>query len=127
MIGVQSTRAKLGSTRKARTSDHIFILKTLIDKYCKAGKGKLYTCFVDFRKAFDSVLHSGLKLKLLRTEISSKFYSLISDMYSKSYSYIKIGKNLTSRFQNNLGVRQGDNLSANLFKIYLNDLPKIPF
>ena len=45
-------------------------------------------------------------------------------MYSKSYSYIKIGNNLTSRFQNNLGVRQGDNLSANLFKIYLNDLPK---
>ena len=49
-----------------RTSDHIFTLRTLIDKYVKQVlRGKLYTCFIDFRKAFDSIWHDGLLYKLL--------------------------------------------------------------
>jgi hypothetical protein len=38
-----------------RTTDHIFILKTLINKYLHKLKSKLYVCFVDFKKAFDSI------------------------------------------------------------------------
>ena len=42
-----------------RTSDHMFVLKTLIDKYVrctqKNGKNNLYICFIDLRKAFDNV------------------------------------------------------------------------
>ena len=38
------------------TADHIFSLKTLIDKYViYTSKGKLFSCFVDFKKAFDSI------------------------------------------------------------------------
>lgn len=43
-------------------------------------------------------------------------------MYSKSYSSVKLGDKLYGHFQTCSGVRQGDNLSPNLFKIYLNDL-----
>ena len=36
---------------KSRTSDHIFSLKTLINKYVhNTPKGKTYACFVDFKK-----------------------------------------------------------------------------
>ena len=42
----------------------VFILKTLINKYVYKCKKKLYVCFVDFKKAFDSVWRSALFLKL---------------------------------------------------------------
>ena len=50
---------QIGFTKKTRTSDHTFVLRTLIEKKCtKYYKGKLYTCFFDFRKAFDRVEHT---------------------------------------------------------------------
>ena len=47
-----------------KVTDHVFILKTLINKYVYKCKRKLYVCFVDFKKAFDSVWRSALFLKL---------------------------------------------------------------
>ena len=39
-----------------RTTDFTFAIRTLSDKYIThATKGKLYTCFIEFKKAFDSV------------------------------------------------------------------------
>ncbi len=37
------------------TTDQIFILKSLLNTYFNVKKSKLYRCFMDFRKAFDSV------------------------------------------------------------------------
>ena len=34
--------------------------RTLIDKYVNCHKTKVYACFVNFRKAFDSLWHDGL-------------------------------------------------------------------
>ena len=49
-----------GGFRKGyRTTDHIFILKTLINKYIYNCKKKLFVCFVDFRKAFDRCLETS--------------------------------------------------------------------
>ena len=44
-----------------RTSDHILVLKTIIDSY-KLHKKPLFACFIDFRKAYDSVWREGLFL-----------------------------------------------------------------
>lgn len=35
---------QIGFTKEARTADYMFILKTLIDKYCSKAVGKLYAC-----------------------------------------------------------------------------------
>ena len=45
-------KTQIGFTKHSRTSDHMFILKCLVDKYISVKGGKLYTCFVDFQKAF---------------------------------------------------------------------------
>jgi hypothetical protein len=47
-----------------RTTDSMFILKSLHDKYRYVKKTGLYTCFVDFSKAFDAVWRPGLLYKL---------------------------------------------------------------
>jgi hypothetical protein len=80
----------IGFTRKARTSDHMFILKCIIDQYCKTKDGRVFACFVDFQKAFDKVIHTGIKLKLLEIGVSSRFYNIIKNMYSYSTSCVKI-------------------------------------
>lgn len=115
--------SQIGFTKKARTSDHMFILKTIIDKYCNKKEGRVFACFVDFNKAFDTVIHQGIKLKLVNMGISSNFYNVIKSMYNLSKSCVRIGKSVTDFFHINVGVKQGDNLSPNLFKIFINDLP----
>ena len=45
---------KLVFQKNNRTSDHILTLKAVVNKCVADQKGKkLYTCFVDFQKAFD--------------------------------------------------------------------------
>ena len=77
-------KVQIGFTKNARTSDHMFVLKSLIDKYTNMKGGKLYACFVDFQKAFDSVIHPGLQVKLKELNINGKFYDIVSSLYSKS-------------------------------------------
>jgi hypothetical protein len=59
--GVSCNPSQIGFTKDSRPSDHMFVLKTLIDKYLHK-KEKLFACFVDFRKAFDTVAHTAIYL-----------------------------------------------------------------
>ena len=97
-------------------------LRTLIDKYVNCHQTKVYVCFVDFRKAFDSVWHDGLLYKLLKINIGGNFYNVINSLYSNSTSFVKIGNSQTRSFQYARGVRQGCILSPLLFNLYVNDL-----
>lgn len=63
--------------RNKRTSDHMFVLTSLIDKYTQSNSKTLHTCFIDFRKAFDKVWHLGLLYRLKINEISDRFYNVI--------------------------------------------------
>jgi hypothetical protein len=55
-------------------------LKTLIDKYINRKGGKQFACFIDLRKSFDTVIHAGIRYKLINYGISGKLYSIIKDM-----------------------------------------------
>ena len=71
------------------------------------------------------MLHSALLLKLAKLDIKGPFFDIIRSMYSENDFHIRIHDNLTGTFAPKLGVRQVDNLSPNLFKIFINDLPNI--
>ena len=117
---------QIGFCKGKRTSDHMFVLKTLIDKYTKQGQKRLYTCFIDFKKAFDKVWHLALFYKLRKLGLSDLFYNVIKDMYKSTSLCVKTDNyTLTENFPSDIGVRQGDNLSPTLFKLFINDLPKI--
>ena len=87
----------------------MFVLHTLIEKYTKQNTLKLFTCAIDFRKAFDSILHQVVFLNLQRIGINSPFNNIVKNMYADNIlRMIKIGQGLTDEFLSELGVRQGD-------------------
>ena len=92
-------RAQIGFMPKSRTTDHIFTLKTLSNKYVKDKKGgKLFACFVHFRKAYDSIWHKGLFHKLSINQVNGKSLNIIQRMYKNSSSAVKLGNRCTQLF-----------------------------
>ena len=67
------SKHQFGLRANHRTADSLFILKTLITKYVFNKKKKIYSCFVDLRKAFDTLWQSGLLYKLLTNNAGCKF------------------------------------------------------
>ena len=73
-----------------RTADSIFILKSLITKYLVKEKRKIFACFVDLRRAFDTVCHDELLYKLMENGIGLEKITVIKDMYKSCQSVVKI-------------------------------------
>ena len=87
-------------------------------------KKTLVTCFIDFKKAFDSVWRDALMLKLINYGIGGNFFLTVEDMYRNGYALIKTKGLLSEAVPSEVGVRQGDILSPNLFNLFINDLPE---
>ena len=115
-------KEQIGFRQGSRTTDHIFVMKTIIQSY-KLKRKPIYSCFIDLRKAFDSVWRNGLFYKLLRSGISTKLVKIITDLYNKTYNRVFVEGHLSNSFKSWVGTRQGCNLSPTIFNIYLNDLP----
>ncbi len=116
------SRSQIGFLPNYRTSDHIYTLHTLIEKHVHQDKGKIYACFIDFKKVFDSIWNQGLFYKLIESGIGGKTYDLIKSMYTESKCGVKINTKRTRYLSQERGVRQGCCLSPTLFNIYINEL-----
>ena len=66
------------------TVDAIFVLQSLINKALR-NKRRIYCCFVDYEKAFDSVNRFELWFKLLTLLYEEIFSQVIQSLYKQSY------------------------------------------
>ena len=104
-----------GGFRKDRsTVQQILTLRLLAEKAMDKGKN-LYNCFVDFRKAFDSVWHEGLWAILQRMGVSAKLVQVVQGLYQQSEMAVKIDGVLGEWIKPTVGSRQGDPTSPRLF------------
>ena len=116
---------EIGFRKGFRTVDHnMLTVKTLIDKYLSQNK-KLHLCFIDFKKAYDTVRRIGLLSKLQSYGISDKFINLLYSMYSKTKSRVPLQNGLTRAFPTIIGLKQGCNLSPILFNFFVHDINDI--
>ncbi len=99
-------------THDTHEYEHVYLKK----------EGEIFACFIDFKKAFDSIWHNGLFCKIIQSGIGGKIYNLIKNMYNQNKCAVKIGQQRTDYFSQQQGVRQGCCLSPTLFNIYINEL-----
>ena len=124
VIDKQLSNSQFGFRENHRTADSIFVLKSLINKYVHKGKGKIYTCFVDLKKAFDSVWRTALLYKLCKMGVGGSFYRVIKQQYINTKSTLKYKEYISDYFNISRGVKQGDSLSPTLFSIFINDITR---
>ena len=101
--------------------DHIFVMCTVLRNRKMLGK-ETFLCFIDYKKAFDSVDRNLLLYKLSSIGISGHMYKAISSLYSNPKSRVILQDYSTEYFDCPVGVKQGDCLSPTLFAIFINNL-----
>jgi hypothetical protein len=103
--------------------EQVFTLTELI-KLRRLNRKHTYACFIDIRKAYDTVWHAGLKLKLRQAGIHGPMYDALCSLYSGCESSVRLGGKLgyTDFFPIETGVRQGCILSPLLYSLFINDL-----
>lgn len=115
---------QFGFRRNSRTTDNLFILQQIIHRYF-GKKEKVFACFIDYEKAFDTVWQKGLIHKLSKIGVKGKFLEVVNSMYKNINSCVQLNNNSYSdTFHCNKGIMQGDSLSPLLFTTYMNDIPE---
>ena len=112
-----------GFRRSHSTIDHIFTLHSMISN-CLYGRrrSKFYVCFVDFKKAFDTINRDRLWEVLERHGVTNKMLEMIKAIYSKVTAVIRYGSEVSGEINCPLGVRQGCLLSPLLFTLLISEL-----
>ena len=104
-------------------ADNLFCLQSMVQKYITKPGGRFYVLYVDFKKAFDSLLHFKLFSNLADKGMNGKVLTVLISMYSKLRAHVKVeGNTITQQFNCNVGTRQGDLSSPIIFSLYINDL-----
>jgi len=75
-------QAQFGFSDKRSTVNCIFILHTIVQNVLH-NKSKLHCAFIDYEKAFDTVIHDALWIKLVKKGISCKMLKMIQAIYYK--------------------------------------------
>jgi hypothetical protein len=104
------------------TCDHILTLTTCIEKYVNVSKKRLYSCFVDYAKAFDTVCREALLYKLWKIGIQGKFFNCLKHMYTNSSAKVKLLNKLSEKIDVLCGTEQGHPMSPELFKCFVHQL-----
>lgn len=85
------------------------------------SKNKLFFCFVDYQKAFDTTNRLNIWYKNLKLRVDEKLFSVISFMYEDVKLYVE-QYNFKLVFKSDLGIFQGEITSPKLFPPILNDI-----
>ena len=93
----------------------------IIEKASEFQKN-IYSCFIDYAKAFDCVDHDNVWKILQEMGIPSHLTCLLRNLYAGQEATVRTGHGTTDRLQIGKGVRQGCVLSPCLFNLHAEDI-----
>ena len=96
----------------------ILLNRILAEKHIEHQRS-IYHNFIDFKKAFDRVWHTGLWDTMRKFQINEDITSCIETLYKNATSSVLLNNEIGEEFQTTVGVRQGCLLSPVLFNIFL--------
>ena len=104
-----------------RTTDAMFALRMLIEKY-REGQKELHCVFVDLEKAYDRVPREELWHCMRVSGVDEKYVRVVQDMYESSLTAVRCAVGLTKWFEVGVGLHQGSALSPFLFALLMDRL-----
>ena len=120
---VSSDDSQFGFVPGRGTTDAIFVVRQLQEKYLAANK-RLYMAFVDLEKAFDWVPRKVIWWALRKLGVEEWIVRLVQGMYANARSRVHVGEGYSEEFEVKVGVHQGSVLSPLLFIIVLEALSR---
>ena len=113
-------RGQAGFRQGYRTTDNMLILRCIMEKY---RSKHVFCCFVDFKKAFDTVSRQKLWDVLQNLGLHGDFLKCLQDMYSQDFARVFCGaEGLSDAFACCIGVKQGCPMSPNLFGLFIDNI-----
>ena len=110
-----------GFQKKLSCVSTVFSLQETIQYNIDQGSCT-YVAFLDIKKAFDTVWHHALLVKLYELGICGKVWRIICLLYESMLSAVYINRQQSNWFHVEQGVRQGGVLSTFLYLVYNDDL-----
>ena len=100
------TKSQAGFRAGYSTQDNIFILYSLIT-LSLSKKKKLFCCFIDFKKAFDTIWRARLWQKLINSNIHGQMFKIIFSFYDNIKSCVKSGHTFSDFFHLRYSCKTG--------------------
>lgn len=109
----KSTNCQYGfrAHRSTTCIDCIYLFHAIIANTL-SRKEKLYTSFVEYRKAFNSFDRRFMLKKLVNSDVSTKMVNATKAMYNTVKLCVKYNNKVSHFFNSNEGVKQGHPMST---------------
>jgi hypothetical protein len=101
------------------TTNVIFLIRQLIERYREQKKDQNMV-FIDLEKAYD-VPRNVMWWALQKYKVSTKYITLIKDMYDNVVTSVRTSDGDTNGFPINIGLHQGSTLSPYLFTLMMDE------
>jgi hypothetical protein len=101
----------------------IFLIRQLMER-CREQKKELHMVFIDLEKACDKVPRNVMWWALQKHKVSTKYITLIKDMYDNVVISVRTSDGNTNDFPINIGLHQELTLSPYLFALVMNDITR---
>jgi hypothetical protein len=120
---INVTENQFGFMPGRSTMEAIFLIRQLMER-CREQKKDLYMIFIDVEKAYDKVSRNDMWWALQKHKVSSKYITLIKDMYNNVMTSVRTSDGDTNDFSINIGLHQGSALSSYLFALVMDEVTR---
>jgi hypothetical protein len=118
-----SDELQFGFTSGKGCQKALFVLSCIIEHFNDRGSN-VYVAGLDITKAFDSVNHYGIYIKMMEIGVPLCILNTFVNWYAKLSGYVRWAGLMSSAFAMRSGVREGSVVSPLIFSLYIDDLIK---